>query len=311
MLMSTNYEITGNKGVVVVISTALGSTYAEWRPIVSSLSHTNTVLLYDRAGYGKSSESNETRSPKQIANELNQFLNEVTPGRKYLMVGHSFGGLIVQQFCRDFPEDVIGCVFLDPATTEEVRFRLELSKEQFKKSGIDKKRTIKLGLLFGKFRLLKLFKPLFKKSIPFYYYNGYDEETKNDILQHLCQPVTYRTMWKEYENYQNQKKILRELTEHPFPQIPTTLIIHSTEVMVKEIVEFGGSNIDDARNIDALWKEIMTNHYSKLSNSFKVVVSEKSGHFIHLSDSECLLVSINEIITAYNTGFALVGGQCE
>lgn len=309
MQMSTDYKIIGENGVVVVISTALGSTYAEWRPIVSSLSHTNTVLLYDRAGYGNSSESNETRSPKQIANELNQLLNEVIPKRKYLLVGHSYGGLIAQQFCRDFPENVIGCIFLDPATTEEERFQLELSNEQFKKSGVDKKRTIKLGLLFGRLRLLKLFKPLFKRSIPFYYYKEYDEETKNDILKHLCQLVTYRTMWKEYENYQNQKTILKELTEHPFPQIPITLIIHSAKVMVEEIVEFGGTNTDDAKKIDTLWREIMINHYSNLSSSYKVISSLKSSHYIHLSDSECVLANINEIITAYNTDFALVDKQ--
>lgn len=297
--MKLDYEINGNGDVAVIVESALGSTYAEWRPIVKSLSDKCTVLLYDRAGYGKSAESELERSPKQIAKQLHELVSEIIPNKKYILIGHSLGGLCMQQYARDYSTDVIGAVFLDPTTTEEYRFKIELCRQVYRKSGIDKTKLIKQGLLLGRLRLLKLFKPLLKKSIPFYYYKNYDVETEKDILNHLTQLKTYKTSLREYRFFEKQQELYPDLHEHPFPPIPVRVLMHNPKIVIDEIGSFGGLSVEDCTKIDALWREIMDNHYSKLTADYRAEIAVNSGHYIHLTDKELLVNKINEIITAH------------
>ncbi len=293
--MNLDYELTGTGEVVIVIATALGSTYAEWRPILRPLEQTHSILLYDRAGYGKSPVSGAEKSPKQAAKALNSLINSVVPGKKYLLAGHSYGGLIAQQYVRDFPQNVVGAIFIDPATTEEDRFARELTSVQYQKSGIDKMRMIRQGIMVGRLRMLTLFKSLLKQSIPFYYYKNYDKATENDILSHFTQLTTYQAMLEEYTIYRDQSNLRNALQEHAFPRIPVQLLLHGSKIMTDEIVNFGGLTTAEAVKIDTLWKSIMEHHYGLLSDIYSVKTSEKSGHYIHLTDPELLIECIREI----------------
>lgn len=215
-----------------------------------------------------------------------------------MLLGHSLGGLFLQQYCRDFPENILGLVVLDPATTEEDRFKKELTAKQLQQSGIDKMRNIKQGLFFGRLRMIGLFRSLLKKSIPFYYYKDYDKASEEDTLNHFTQYATYRAMKDEYEYFKDQNTVLTELTANAFPNIPVTLILHDTAVMTDEIVNFGGLTQAEAEKIDLLWKDIMENHYSKLSQQYTVKTSKNSGHYIHLTDFGTVMSSIDEMIMA-------------
>jgi pimeloyl-ACP methyl ester carboxylesterase len=288
-IIDTHHEIA------LVVCTALGSPYVEWKPIVSPFSSTYSILLYDRAGYGKSEVADSERSPKNIAKELNDLLTELLPNKKYLLIGHSLGGLIAEQFVRDYPTNVIGAIFIDPATTEERSFKEQLTERQYKRSGIDKATMIKQGIWAGKLGVLKLLTPLLKKSIPFYYYKNYDGATTKAILEHQTQLKTYKTLWQEYTAFKNQEQVKKELLANPFPKIPVRLLKHDPDVMVEEIVNFGGLTEAEARQIDALWHELMDNHYAALSPNFKAEISEKSGHYVHLTDSRIVEKYVTEI----------------
>lgn len=297
--MKLNYEILGSGDNAIIVETALGSTFVEWMPILKPLSKKYLIFLYDRAGYGKSDVTELDRSPKYISMQLGELINQTIPDKSYLFIGHSIGGLYAQQYIRNYKTNVIGAVFLDPATTDETRFKTSLTQREFKRSGIDKSFMIKQGVFLGRLRLLRLLRPLFKKSIPFYYYE-YDIAEKKEILSHMTQYKTYKTMLKEYTAYQKQNEIYSQLIVNDFPQIPIRVLYHNPKIMVNEIVKFGGLSEDEAYKIDNLWKEIIVNHYSKLSNDFKLEIAENSGHYIHLTDEEKLYNAIDEIITAHN-----------
>ncbi len=297
--MKLNYKILGSGDHAIIVETALGSTFVEWIPILKPLSEKYLIFLYDRAGYGKSDETESDRSPKYISLQLRELINQTIPGKKYLFIGHSIGGLYVQQYIRDYPTNVIGAVFLDPATTEETRFKTSLTQREFKRSGIDKSFMIRQGVFLGRLRLLRLLRPLFKKSIPFYYYE-YDIAEKKEILRHMTQYKTYKAMQGEYAAYQKQNEIFSQLIVHDFPQIPIRVLYHNPEMMVNEIIKFGGLTEDEAYKIDNLWKEIIVQHYSKLSKDFKLEIAENSGHYIHLTDKVKLYDAVDEIITPHN-----------
>ena len=277
-----------NSKKTILICTALGSSFHEWEPVLKSFPKECSVLLYNRAGYGKSPVVHSPRTPKNIAQELNELVSELLPDSKIILVGHSFGGLVAEQFARDFSKNVQGVVFLDPATTEEDRFSKELTKKEFKKSGIDKSFLIQQGIFAGKIGLLKLFKPLFKKSIPFYYNKEYSESATQEILDHLTKACTYKTMKEEYAEYLKCTERKNELLENPFPKVPISLLLHDPKILVEEIEQFGGATRAEAEKVESLWKEIMVEHYKNLGSSQKIEVCSGASHYIHLTSPEVL-----------------------
>lgn len=293
--MNLEFEIVGQGNIAIVVETALGSSFVEWRSIVQPLSDKYTIFLYNRAGYGRSGESAGERTPKIIAAQLHDCIKKAIPDKKYLFVGHSLGGLYVQQYIRDYPQNVIGAIFLDPATTEEYRFKAELSPREYKRSGIDKSLMLKVGIFLGRLGLLKLFKPAFKKAIPFYYFHGYSREDTNEILKHMTQRKTYKAAMAEYASYQMQKLIAAQLSANSFPDIPVRVLYHNPQIMIDEIVKFGGLSQTEAAKINDLWKDIIQAHYVKLSENYKFEIAENSGHYIHLTDKEKLYRVIEEV----------------
>ncbi len=295
--MNLEFEVLGQGHIAIVVETALCSCYAEWRTIVQSLSGKYTVFLYNRAGYGSSEKSAGERTPKAIATQLHGCLKATIPDKKYLFIGHSLGGLYVQQYIRDYPQNVIGAIFLDPATSEEYRFKEELSSREYKQSGVDKSLMLKMGILLGRLGLLKLFKPALKKAIPFYYFAGYSREDTRAILKHMTQLKTYTSAMAEYKSYQRQEHVAMQLSSHSYPDIPVRVLYHNPQIMIEEIVKFGGLTQADATKIDNLWKDIIQAHYVKLSENYKFEIAENSGHYIHLTDREKLYRVIEEVST--------------
>jgi pimeloyl-ACP methyl ester carboxylesterase len=54
-----------------------------------------------------------------VARELHEMLRAAEIAPPYLMVGHSFGGVVVRRFAAEYPEEVSGVVLVDPMRPEE------------------------------------------------------------------------------------------------------------------------------------------------------------------------------------------------
>lgn len=69
--------------------------------------------MYDRAGMG-SSEFVEprTRSLQELASELHELVQRETWG-DVVLVAHSFGGFVARAFASEYPDEVLGALFLD------------------------------------------------------------------------------------------------------------------------------------------------------------------------------------------------------
>jgi pimeloyl-ACP methyl ester carboxylesterase len=92
-----------------------GGTLSFWRIQNAVAKHTGTVV-YERAGLGRSSLGAEPRSAETIARELHDFLVAAKLPPPYILVGHSYGGLLIRVFAYRYPAEVSGLVFVDPAT---------------------------------------------------------------------------------------------------------------------------------------------------------------------------------------------------
>src|SRR4029450_10891732 len=59
------------------------------------------------------------RTARRIASELHALLDRARVPAPHLLVGHSFGGIVMRVFAHDYREQIAGLVFVDPAHPED------------------------------------------------------------------------------------------------------------------------------------------------------------------------------------------------
>ena len=115
------YSIINNSKYLVVFESGLGNGHESWNPtgntsdlMESANAIQSDILLYDRAGYGKSGRDSTPRNINQLRTELEKMINQFSNGRKVILVGHSIAGLIIRDYAIKNPTQVAGLLFVDP-----------------------------------------------------------------------------------------------------------------------------------------------------------------------------------------------------
>jgi pimeloyl-ACP methyl ester carboxylesterase len=109
----------GSGGPTVIFESGIGATNLNWRHIQAAVSGFTSTASYDRGGLGFSSPCRSARTPGNIAVELHEMLQSANIKPPYIMVGHSFGGLVVRRYTLLYPDEVSGVVLVDPMRCEE------------------------------------------------------------------------------------------------------------------------------------------------------------------------------------------------
>ncbi|XXM72494.1 alpha/beta fold hydrolase [Lysinibacillus sphaericus] len=104
----------------VVMDAGYGDHSKAWKDIAPVIAEQTDVVLYDRAGLGKSEESPAPRTSDHMVKELKELLAELNIQPPYLLVGHSFGGMNMRLFATKYPEEVSGLILVD-STPEDYR----------------------------------------------------------------------------------------------------------------------------------------------------------------------------------------------
>jgi pimeloyl-ACP methyl ester carboxylesterase len=118
------YRQRGSGVPVVVFENGLGDTLETWKSVQDDVSEFTTTFAYNRAGYAGSSSAVGTRDADAAVRELRALLAERGLAPPYLLVGHSLGGLYMQYYARNFPDEVTGLVLVDSSHWDQhERFR--------------------------------------------------------------------------------------------------------------------------------------------------------------------------------------------
>ncbi|RDW80950.1 hypothetical protein BP5796_05648 [Coleophoma crateriformis] len=101
---------------VVIVMQGLGSTIDEWVAVRRLTTPFVRFLTYDRSGLGKS-ESHarplKAHTTVGIAHELDTLLCNLHLAPPYIVVGHSWGGVLARELLHLRPADIVGMVFVD------------------------------------------------------------------------------------------------------------------------------------------------------------------------------------------------------
>jgi pimeloyl-ACP methyl ester carboxylesterase len=137
---SSNSSIAGpqanDPSITAVIIHGFGCTSLEWGPFIELLKSQSdmNIFTYDRVLLVQDEGQELFIKPRDavtLANELHALLqnrcqeeqrkdkdNNLQP-HGYLLIGHSYGGLIAQHYAKLYPDDVHGMVLIDPAHEEQ------------------------------------------------------------------------------------------------------------------------------------------------------------------------------------------------
>lgn len=109
----------GSGGPAVLFEAGIAATNLNWHHIQEKVSCFTATASYDRSGLGWSSPCRTLRTPGNISTELHAMLEMAGIKPPYILVGHSFGGLVMRRYAALYPEDVAGVVLVDPMRCEE------------------------------------------------------------------------------------------------------------------------------------------------------------------------------------------------
>ena len=105
----------GTGRYTVIFESGFGTDLRAWRKVAPEVAKTARAVTYSRAGYGQSDPRPEPRTFEQTTSELEQLIAAARLAPPFILVGHSYGGLLIRAFAARHPGQVAGMVMVDPA----------------------------------------------------------------------------------------------------------------------------------------------------------------------------------------------------
>jgi pimeloyl-ACP methyl ester carboxylesterase len=111
----------GAGGPAVIFELGLADSLDTWIPVWTAMSEFTTAIAYSRAGFGRSAPSPDGYSVRHAVVDLHELLHRMKVPPPYVLVGRSYGGLIVRLYTSLYPSDVAGLVLVDGTHERQVK----------------------------------------------------------------------------------------------------------------------------------------------------------------------------------------------
>jgi pimeloyl-ACP methyl ester carboxylesterase len=103
----------GSGRPTVLLETGFGADTLQWRDVQPALARTTRVCAYDRAGTGTSVAPPGVRDARDEIADLQRLLGHAHVDPPYVLVGHSYGGVLARVFAGLEPAETAGLVLVD------------------------------------------------------------------------------------------------------------------------------------------------------------------------------------------------------
>lgn len=107
------HYVTAGKGPPVVLIHGWPQTWYEWRHTIAALAPHYTVIAPDMRGLGDSSRPLSGYDKRTIGNDIWRLVTESLGHKRFLLVGHDWGGPTAYAIAADHPESVEKLVIVD------------------------------------------------------------------------------------------------------------------------------------------------------------------------------------------------------
>ncbi len=105
----------------IVLVGGLGNALDAWAQITPAAAEFSTVIAYSRGGLGKSEPAPHDSTAKSSVEELHALLAKLQLKPPYILVGASYGGILVRLYTSLHPTEVAGLVLVDASHEQQVQ----------------------------------------------------------------------------------------------------------------------------------------------------------------------------------------------
>jgi pimeloyl-ACP methyl ester carboxylesterase len=108
-------QCSGQGSPPVVLEAGFGNGASTWSKVQPGVAQFTRVCAYDRAGLGNSDQGPNPTTSRHQVEDLRALLKNAGQTGRYVLVGHSFGGMNVGLYARLYPAEAAGLVLVDAA----------------------------------------------------------------------------------------------------------------------------------------------------------------------------------------------------
>lgn len=282
------YKIIGNGNATLIIETGIGNSFYDWYPFIEEIKDYFTVIIYHRQGYGKSDVPIQPRTTRNIASELNMLIKKIGIKDKYILMGHSFGGLCVQQYVKMYPNEIKAIVLLDSTS-----YNLE-ELENLKTPVINSRCSIEKMVDFCNDLSLKLKEELINENLDMIskYEKYVKSEELKDVIDFFGNPKLYKTVSDEFANWIHDGEDIKSMPE--FPNIPLIVIARDKKFAVNNWMKHGIPEEEATKHEDK-WNELQK-ELALLSNKGRFIAASDSDHLIYMDRPDIVIDCLKSLI---------------
>ena len=106
-------ECVGSGSPTVLLEAGFGGTSRDWTLLLPEIGRTTRTCAYDRAGLGDSDAMPGVHDAGDEIRDLERLLDRGRIEPPYVLVGHSYGGLLARLFAHAHPDETGGVVLID------------------------------------------------------------------------------------------------------------------------------------------------------------------------------------------------------
>jgi len=258
----------GNAKTTVLFEPGLGGSSLEWLPLSEQLSEHAQVVLYDRGGYAWSDPGTNPRHVSRLAAEAYLLLREMNIEGPLILVGHSFGGLIMRQLAAITQQEIRGLVLVDAS-----------HEKQFERMSD----TSQVAMLPSSKHFV-----LAAPELP----NGLRPDLKHKIQAFARMRKTYTILHAEISSFAAScQHILNTRKTFSFP---VTVISRGKNPHRKNTAN-DNDNKQGRDDRNKIWHELQADLLN-LSPSSKQVIAKESGHHIHIDEPDYVKQAVMELL---------------
>ena len=236
--MNVYVQGEGSETIVFLSGAGIASPILDFKNLTDSLSKKYKIVVVERAGYGYSEDSNQSRDVMEVLSETRQALSQADVTGSFIILSHSMASLESLAWQEKYPDEVKALVGLDwalPASYEDLK---------------DNQALLTVAYWSSKIGLLRYFPE------SFYIKNPTLTETEGQQYKLLAykQLMSQAMLHESRLVKENAKKVPSSIN----PKIPTLLLVSNgqgTSFSQSEWQHFAEEFASDQSNVQVVYMD--------------------------------------------------------
>lgn len=202
----------GSRSPLVVFEAGLSAAAGSWVAVQRLVAQHARTISYDRFGHGGSDESPRAPTLAQMTADLSGLLEALAESDAVVLVGHSWGGVVLRTFAAEHPARVAGLVLVDATVTAVMNPR-------------QAKATATGFAVLAKAASVGLARPLLSKVSPCVPGSDATQEDMKIFSRDYGSRRSLRTGAREAAEILTSLPSMRALEQRGLPDVPVAIVV--------------------------------------------------------------------------------------